>query len=89
VGKSSSSFANSFVNASAESSSSVISSQLRASATMLFDPLTHVSLCPNSSRQSRHRMTLLDETKYHGASERPGKSLRTKSTRTNASSNTE
>jgi len=32
---------------------------------------------------------LLEETKHHGASERPGKSLRTKSTRTNASSDTE
>jgi len=32
---------------------------------------------------------VLDKTKYHGASERPGKSLRTKSARTNASSGTE
>jgi len=32
---------------------------------------------------------VLDETKHHGASERPGKPLRAKSTRTNASSNTE
>jgi len=29
---------------------------------------------------------LLDESKHHGASERPGKTLRTKSTRTNATS---
>ena len=33
--------------------------------------------------------SVLEETKYHGASERPGKSLRTKSTRTNTSSGTE
>jgi len=33
--------------------------------------------------------SVLEETKYHGASERPGKSLRTKSTRTNTSSDTE
>jgi len=32
---------------------------------------------------------LLEESKYHGASERPGKTLRTVSTRTNASSGTE
>jgi len=32
---------------------------------------------------------VLDKLKYHGASERPGKTLRTKSTRTNASSGTE
>jgi len=31
----------------------------------------------------------LEETKCHGASERPGKSLRTKSARTNASSDSE
>jgi len=31
----------------------------------------------------------LEETKCHGASERPGKILRTKSTRTNATSGTE
>jgi len=33
--------------------------------------------------------SMLEDTKYHGARERPGKSLRTKSTRTNASSGTE
>ena len=32
---------------------------------------------------------LLDESKYHGASEHPGKSPRTKSTRTNATSGAE
>jgi len=35
------------------------------------------------------RQLLLEETKCHGASERPGKPLRTKSARTNTSSNTE
>ena len=33
--------------------------------------------------------SVLEETKHHGASERPGKSLRAKSTRTNTSSGTE
>jgi len=33
--------------------------------------------------------SVLDESKCHGASERPGKTLRTKSARTNASSDTE
>jgi len=33
--------------------------------------------------------SLLEESKYHGASERPGKTLRTKSARTNTSSGTE
>jgi len=33
--------------------------------------------------------SVLEETKYHGASERPGNSLRTVSARTNASSGTE
>jgi len=32
---------------------------------------------------------VLEESKYHGANERPGKPLRTKSTRTNTSSSTE
>jgi len=32
---------------------------------------------------------VLEESKYHGASERLGKTLRTKSTRTNTSSGTE
>ena len=42
-----------------------------------------------SKSKSSSPLPLLEESKHHGASERPGKTLRTKSTRTNTTSGTE
>jgi len=39
--------------------------------------------------QDRGNRSVLDESKYHGASEHPGKTLRTESTRTNTTSGIE